>query len=134
MKCYNCNQEMVKKYDYHLYDEYIGNHIINCEYYQCEYCKDELLPIQSLQQIELFEKTIIKELLLKNFHPSTAVYLTIDEVATLENTTVEYILNDKKFNLWVYHIVFNNEILYLKDSYLKHKETGNIGFVKLIKE
>lgn len=128
MKCPECNNEMIYRNVYHYMDDYIGEYDINnCPYNFCENCNSELVPLQSCLKIEEFEQIKIEELLKKNF--STSEYLSLKEISEMENKSEENVLNDHAFNIWVYHI--NNPRLYLKKSYEIHKNTGNIGFLKL---
>lgn len=133
MKCYECGNEMIFKNKYHYIDEYIGEYDIeDCEYQYCEKCNSECIPLNVALKIEKFEKDKIQELLKINFPVEIAKYLSLEEISKIENRSKEDILNDKAFNIWVYHL--DKPRLYLKKSYEIHKKTGNIGFLKLYKE
>jgi hypothetical protein len=131
MKCYECGNETIIRNDYHIDDEYIGQYVVKCEYNYCENCNSEYIPFDSLEILETFENNKKIELLKKNFPIETNEYLTVEEIAKLENKSANQILLDKRFNIWVYHYDTEYGRIYLKESYDKHKLTGNIGFLKL---
>ena len=135
MKCYNCGNELTIKNIYHYKDEYIGQYDIeNCEHHYCENCGDEYVPFESCLKIQQFEKVKISELLKENFPIETNEYLSAKDLAKLEKCQEIDILKSKCFNNFVYHTYFNGEKKYLKKSYEIHKQTGNIGFLKLFKD
>lgn len=131
MKCYECGNETIVRNDYHIDDEYIGQYVVQCEYDYCENCNSEYIPFDSLEILENFENNKKVELLKKNFPIETNEYLTVEEIAKLENKSANQILLDKRFNIWVYNYDTEYGRIYLKESYDKHKQTGNIGFLKL---
>lgn len=124
MQCLECGGKYNKKkgnVDFVTMD--MTYRVDNLSYYQCDRCKNKLYDIAASLLIETTYKDIIREKLLKE--PLSA-FITSVEVRKM--LTAFKLNRVKRFT---YNIKIGDRVLYLKDSVLEYRNSGEGRYIKI---
>lgn len=134
MDCYECGGTYIKKTDlYEVNDPYVG--IIGIKgvpYYQCNNCKDILFSDAMAQAIESKRKEKIDELL--NQYPINS-FINASETASLLGISRQALHKNHRIKRgFIYQTKFCGVNVYLKQSVLQYRDTGDGRFSLFVKD
>ena len=128
MKCYNCGHDYVAHNgSLAICDEYVGTFTVhNLSYMKCGQCGDKLFTPEAAKQVENSRNAAISAAVLsrpiKNFISSSeaAVILGISRQALHKHRRIR--------RGFIFQTRFDGKIVYLKESVLRFKQTGDGRF------
>ena len=129
MECSECNGTYRLRTDQYKYvDPYIGSFSIEGKpYYKCDNCDEVLLTLETTEAIEEEKNKLLQELI-GQFPVSD--FITVAETLKLLGITRQGLHKNSKIqNGFIYKIKIGNSSLYLKQSVIRFKETGDGRFI-----
>ncbi len=128
MKCYNCGHE----YFAHngalaICDEYIGVFIVhNLSYMKCGQCGDKLYTPEAAKQIENSRNAALSAAILSRPIKS---FISSSEAASILGISRQALHKHRRIRRgFIFQTRFDGKIVYLKESVLRFKQTGDGRF------
>lgn len=128
MKCENCGSKYVKKYGkLEEMDDSIGPYSVdNVAYFQCSGCDEYLYPLKTVKALEKKRNEVLQKIIRKYpiesfwIAKETANYLSISRQALHKHRRIR--------RGFIYQTKFGDKMVYLKESVIRFKKTGDGRF------
>ena len=129
MKCYQCGNDYQEKRGHlQLTDKWIGDYAVDAvNYYQCDTCGDLLFPPETIEILESKRQQILDRWI--NSQPLDS-FLSGAQTASLLNISRQALHKHRRIRRsFIYQTKFDGRVVYLRESVLLFKQTGDGRFL-----